>query len=467
MGSDEIKLEKNVSVLVWIDQNINSNENIYYQNEIKLKKNIDEYFAFESSSKAIDFLKKIEFNKTYIICSGKMYIDFIKKYKEDINDFMICPKIIIFTFNKDAYLEMNKDNNALSLNHPFFNSGGVQETFEKVEDFIYKRNKIIDNCKEEEHCINDFSEVYNFERVSNRNQLIIPIFISYYTKKPTENDIKKFNEYMLKNYYNSTDLVYLFEQLNGVENIPNEIISKFWARAYTVQSGFYKDMNYDLKQDNIDKYLTYIQMMYEGVKIHSFFYNTSERLYRGAEFSEKEIKELQDFINSKKEGLPAAIIYSKSFLSFSLDKKEAINFMEDKKNKTLLIIEKFKEKTRYCTGCADIHNFSLFKNEKEVLVFPFSSFEILNIENDKDNDGKKYNIIHLNYLGKYEVLFKDEDPKELITQIPEDSILTKQFFNTNIVKKSFKKIYKEKNNSSAFQNLHTFPDEDDDEDVDN
>ena len=141
--------------------------------------------------------------------------------------------------------------------------------------------------------------------------------------------------------------------------------------------------------------------------------------------------------------------------------------MKDKKNKTLLIIEKFKEKTRYCTGCADIHNFSLSKNEKEVLVFPFSSFEILNIENDKDNDGKKYNIIHLNYLGKYEVLFKDEDPKELITQIPEDSILTKQFFNTNIVKKSFKKIFKEKNNSSAFQNLHTFPDEDDDEDVDN
>ena len=57
-----------------------------------------------------------------------------------------------------------------------------------------------------------------------------------------------------------------------MKEIPNEIISKYWARAYTLESPFYKEMNEDLRSSKINKYLSYIQMMYEGIKIKSFYF---------------------------------------------------------------------------------------------------------------------------------------------------------------------------------------------------
>ena len=89
---------------------------------------------------AFDYLKKIEFVKTYIICSGKAYIEFIKEFTENINEFMICPKIIIFTSDKKKYLEMNQNNHNLLLNHSFYNSGGIEDTYEEIEKFLKNEN---------------------------------------------------------------------------------------------------------------------------------------------------------------------------------------------------------------------------------------------------------------------------------------------------------------------------------------
>ena len=94
--------------LIWIDQNVNNEENQGYQKEIKklMKVNLS---CFTEVSKAIEYLKKLEFVRTYIICSGRLYIDFIIEFKSNINDLMICPKIIIFCGDKIAYLKRNKD----------------------------------------------------------------------------------------------------------------------------------------------------------------------------------------------------------------------------------------------------------------------------------------------------------------------------------------------------------------------
>ena len=62
-------------------------------------------------------------------------------------------------------------------------------------------------------------------------------------------------------------------------------------------------------------------MMYEGVKIKSFDFKPKDKLYRGAYFDEKEIENLQYYIEYKINKLPAAIVYSRSFMSFSLKKK--------------------------------------------------------------------------------------------------------------------------------------------------
>ena len=389
-------------ILIWIDKNVNNNENKEYKEKIINNLNYD-IKSFDSVSKAIDFLKKIEFIKTYIICSGKAYIIFIKKFIENINKFMICPKIIIFTSDKKKYLEMNQNNNDLFLNHSFYNSGGIEDTYEEIEKFLknenninisqydlslnhdlidmfpnaYKTNlnlptKILQNInniqnnqnylikndelnsykQSDSNLINNSQQKeannkkiaqnnifnrqlrfdnnsnpveYNFEYITHKNQLIVPIYLSFYIRKLQKKQIRQFNKYMLEKYSKEDDIVDLFKQINDVKEIPNEIISKFWARAYTLESPFYKEMNEDLRLGKINKYLSYIQIMYEGIKIKSFYFEPKKKLYRGTEFNEKEILIIQSYMNLKIKDLPAAILYSKSFLSFTFNKKIALN----------------------------------------------------------------------------------------------------------------------------------------------
>ena len=94
-------------------------------------------------------------------------------------------------------------------------------------------------------------------------------------------------------------------------------------------------MNKELRENKISKYLTYILVMYKEVNLNSFSFNPSDgKLYRGTFFSIEEIERLKDYIKNKKEGLPAAIIYSRSFFSFSLNPSVAKRF---EKNVTLII----------------------------------------------------------------------------------------------------------------------------------
>ena len=87
--------------------------------------------------------------------------------------------------------------------------------------------------------------------------------------------------------------------------------------------------------------------------------------------------------------MPGAIVFSRAFLSFSKEKKIAENFLNNNSNdnkdmhKVLFILDK-DEKVDYNLGThVDIEKISYFPNEKEVLFFPFSSFEIKEIEEKK------------------------------------------------------------------------------------
>ena len=561
---DTKTLDRKFPILVWIDQNVNNKENSRYKNMIT-KEFKYKIFVFTSVTQAIENLKKIEFIQTFIICSGKSYIKFIKLFKENINDFMICPKIIIFTRNKNDYIKRNKNDENLFLDHPFYNWGGVENKFKEIIKFLKneKKNKTIEletkarklilkistlkikqfeeksgslnenynydeeNDEEDEKFyaevdnyldeiieenekdensfpfenknneeeklsfpfyfnrnqdylfpniendeLNPFKELhsskkednnkfwygddyesiqYNFEYIVKMEQLILPLFLSFYIKKPEELDVRKFNHFMLDNYSEAQKLVYLFDQLDLSYHIPNEVVSKYWVRAYTAETNFYKNMNKELRLDYMNPYLPFIHMMYEGVKIKSFSYTPKNKLYRGAYFDNKEILLLIKSLKDKNKILPGCIVYSKSFLSFSLDLKIAMKF---KKN-ILLIIEEFTDGLISCPGCASIKKFSFIKKEEEILVFPFSCFEINRIDKIEEKEKEQnYYIIYLNYLGKYEKLFKGIDPEDLIEEIPEDSFLVQEVFKTDIIDKKYKdKFNRKKGFKPKYYNL--------------
>ena len=71
-----------MSNLIWIDENIESNENKEYLKELD---NLNEFiiYTFKEVNKGIEKLKQIKFRNTYIICSGAMYKEFITNFERE------------------------------------------------------------------------------------------------------------------------------------------------------------------------------------------------------------------------------------------------------------------------------------------------------------------------------------------------------------------------------------------------
>ena len=119
------------SNVIWIDENLDNEENKKYVEKlysfgsfiVRLFKNLD---------KAIERMKYIEFQDTKVIVNDKLYYEFIKKFKENIIDMCVAPKIIKFTNNKQNFFEKNKN----YKNDTFYNFGGVIDSFDEVKKFL-------------------------------------------------------------------------------------------------------------------------------------------------------------------------------------------------------------------------------------------------------------------------------------------------------------------------------------------
>ena len=81
--------------VIWFDENYDRGENIGYLNELKTYQNL-KIKCFKKIEIGIKYIKAIKFEVTNIILSGRLYIEFIKKFRDEIKDIYIIPKIIIF-----------------------------------------------------------------------------------------------------------------------------------------------------------------------------------------------------------------------------------------------------------------------------------------------------------------------------------------------------------------------------------
>ena len=448
---NQVALSPDYINVIWIDSKINNDENTKYQKDLKPLTKLN---CFENIKEGIDFLKTIKFEKVVIIISGRISTSFYEELKNNLNEIIVIPKIIIFTRNSKKFIEENNKPGKFPIEHPFFNDGGVANNYYKVKEYVlsFKNNKSssakikmcayfaeinIDNENEEklkkrERLKNE--DIFNFEIISDKNQLILPLYFSSYLEIPKEEDIQIFNEFMLDAYGKSSQIKELFLLLKNVKEIPNEILSKFYVRAYTAESDFYKEMNLSLMKKDKNKYLTYIRMLYEGVKIKSLKSHNNSILYRGALMSKKELNNLKKFMLNKKKNLPSSIVYGRSFFSFSFKKEEAEKFYWDKTSKkneelipVFLILEGINENS--FNGNASISEYSFYEAESEVLFFPFSCFEIKSIEENKDD---KDCIITLNYLEKYEIHFKNKKTEDLLRDVPKTNY-SFQAFSINII----------------------------------
>jgi hypothetical protein len=182
-------------------------------------------------------------------------------------------------------------------------------------------------------------------------------------------------------------------------------------------------MNLDLMKGNIKYYIPYIKLLYYGLKLNNFGFSNYQNLYRGALIDKKEIENL---INHKKKSFSKfpCLIYNKAFMSFSLDKDIAMGFMlskipTEKQYRVLYILQSEQIIDKNATN-ADLTEISFFENEKEILLFPFSIYEISDVKKE-DN----YYLIYLNILGKYKRDFDYKSRSELIGSIHQSKYFKK------------------------------------------
>ena len=127
------------STIIWIDKNVKKEETELYLNCLKKINNFI-VLPFATIESAYAEIKKIRFRDTYIILGGSFYQDFILAFKENLKKFYVIPKFIIFTWNKNIFLEKNKNIKHI-IEDSFYNLGGIQTFFDEIiYDFLTKKN---------------------------------------------------------------------------------------------------------------------------------------------------------------------------------------------------------------------------------------------------------------------------------------------------------------------------------------
>ena len=452
---------KNFNVF-WIDENVYNGENTNYytilNNAIRNKSYDKEilFKRFTSISDFFQFIPNIKFIETIIIISGSLYYNFVSNFVQNIKSIFILPKIIIFTRDEKKFLQNPLVN---IIHNKFYGFGGVKTLYKDIEEFVLRQlesGNILNAIEEDiKSTASKYENIYIFDYVEQKEQLLLPLFYKTLIDSTEECNNLIFLSFLEK--YNT--LKYLLKQIPRIEDIPKELLSKYYARIYTYNTNFYRNMNSELKNNNNDIYLPYIKTLYRGVEMESLpLASNNYILYRGAYIENKEIGKLIEYKQKKDNKYLAAIVFSKVFLSFSKDMKIALEFIRDKSypgkskvSKVLFILQKDNSINSSLSTHADIEYISYFPHEKEVLFFPFSSFEIKSIQKDQNNP--EIYQINLFYLGKYLKEFqKDENFTSMEKKIP-DSKFKKHLLKSNIVKKEY---IKNINNKQIFQNYETY-----------
>ena len=239
------KGDKNI---IWIDPNINNDENKEYSKKLK-SMNMGSVGLFTEIGESIDYLKKIKFNDTKIIISGRLYSDFIKNFKVNILDMYIAPKIIVFTSNRDRFIENNEDYK--DITNIFYTNGGVACEFNEVKVFLEKDSIDIQENETEPIKTNETYDLQlTFEYIDKKEKLMLPLLFKSLIDKTTNKDMENYNKYnksVFEKYSNQNEKIKtLFGPIKSMPNIPIEILSKYYARLYTYDLNFHKNFYKDL-----------------------------------------------------------------------------------------------------------------------------------------------------------------------------------------------------------------------------
>ena len=173
--------------LIFLDSKVDNEENIKYIEElskigslrIRLFKNIDN---------VIDQMKIIG-QETKVIVSDELYADFVKKFKENIINIFIVPKIIVLWSNKEKFIKNNKD----YISNTFYSFGGIINSINEIRNILN-----IDKDRTFIKKINDVQII--FKCIDKKEKLTIPLFFKVLIRDISNDEIEKFTSLLYSCY---------------------------------------------------------------------------------------------------------------------------------------------------------------------------------------------------------------------------------------------------------------------------
>ena len=126
-----------------------------------------------------------------------------------------------------------------------------------------------------------FTGLQTFTYLEVNNILYIPSFYKEILNRSRINydEINTLVKFILTNFGNEKICKLLLGMIL-FNDIPEPILSKFFARPYTLESPFYGIMNQNLIKKNFDIYSIYIKLLYKGIINGSYQPKTDCILYR-------------------------------------------------------------------------------------------------------------------------------------------------------------------------------------------
>ncbi|CAF1238290.1 unnamed protein product [Didymodactylos carnosus] len=221
---------------------------------------------------------------------------------------------------------------------------------------------------------------------------------------------------------------WLFEQAVK-ENDPRYVV-----KAYTAETVFYVRLNTDLammeKYWSGDKHERHVASIFT---FHPAFepYQFTGETYRGVKMSDSDLK--QYIVGSE--------FMNKTFLSTSKDRSNAEKFMNDFNPRRNALNELIKHSVlckyviKYPTTALAIEDLSEYPNEKEVLILPYASFVVKQLQ----NPSKKGEVIKIEMEEKEPTKYTTVHKSKLVQKSSSKSKPDEpELFDTATYKKIFK-----------------------------
>ena len=87
-------------------------------------------------------------------------------------------------------------------------------------------------------------EEMTFEYIDQIEKLYLPVFYKALIRINKNDNMEKMNQYLFDKYSkDGEDAKGLLSQFEGLSKIPYELLCKYYARLYTIESDFYKNIN--------------------------------------------------------------------------------------------------------------------------------------------------------------------------------------------------------------------------------